>query len=374
MTIMKNYISLLLAGLLLVGSVSATEAATTTVTTTTNQYNVLQRSTYLKSFATFNEAVAYAKLWDHSSVIKIAGNLWVWDNYPRFHVFQGERLLKEFTTQSAAMDYAKLWARSSVRTWQGSWLWDNYPKYRVYQGERMLREYKLFDEAVAYARLWAGSSVRQIEDERWVWDNYTVKTLVLDPGHGGKDPGAIAADGTQEKSIVLSFSMKAKEELIKRGYKVVMARESDVEVDPYTSDLVKELQARVNISKANNANLFVSVHANSFTNPATYGTETYYNTTNTYDGSVNPFPVQSKQLAGIIQKHAVRALGTYNRGAKDSNFYVLRKNTVPAVLVEIGFLSNASDLTKLKDASLQQQFAVEFAAGIDEYFAVSGQR
>ncbi|ARU62699.1 hypothetical protein CBW65_18235 [Tumebacillus avium] len=375
---MKNSMSLLLAGLLLAGSVSVAEAATTTtkttVTSTAKQYNVFQRNTYLKSFVSYNEAVAYAKLWDHSSVVKIAGNLWLWDNYPRFQVYQGERMLKEFTTQAAAMDYAKLWARSSVRTWKGSWLWDNYPKYRVFQGEKMLREYKSFEEAVAYARLWAGASVRQITDGHWVWDNFKVKTLVIDPGHGGRDPGAIALDGTEEEDLTLSFSLKAKAELVKRGYNVVMVRETDVELDPSTTDLAEELQARVDVSKASEANLFISLHANSFSSTGTYGTETYYNTTTSYDGSVNPFPEQSRQLAGVIQKHVLRAMGTYNRGAKDSNFYVLRKNTVPAALVEIAFLSNAGDLKKLEDTALQQKFAVEMGAAVDEYFAVSGQK
>ncbi|WP_165898148.1 N-acetylmuramoyl-L-alanine amidase [Tumebacillus sp. BK434] len=372
---MKKCMHLLLAGLLVIGIVSVAEAATPTpAVSTAKQYNVFQRQTFLKSFVTFNEAVAYAKLWDHSSVVKIAGNLWLWDNYPRFHVFQGERLLKEFTTQQAALDYAKLWARSSVRTWTGSWLWDNYPKYRVFQGERMLREYKSFEEAVAYARLWAGASVRQISDGRWVWDNFQVKTLVLDPGHGGRDPGAIALDGTQEKDLTLAFGLQAKAELVKRGYNVVMVRETDMELIPATTDLAEELQARVDQSKVSGAHLFVSLHANSFSSSGTYGTETYYNTTSSYDGSANPFPEQSRQLAGIIQKHAVRAMGTYNRGAKDSNFYVLRKNTVPAALVEIGFLSNAGDLKKLEDTALQQKFAVEMGAAIDEYFSVSGQK
>jgi N-acetylmuramoyl-L-alanine amidase CwlD len=362
---MKNSMSLLLAGILVLGNVSTASAAV-------NQYNVFQYDRYLKSFVTYEEALAYAKLWDHSSIVRIHGNVWVWDNYPKYRVYQYDRLLREFQTQQDAIAYARLWDHSSVRTISGNtWVWDNYPKYRVYQYDRLLREFRTFEEAVAYARLWDHSSVRKISDQQWVWDNYRVKKIVLEPGHGGQDPGAIAADGTLEKDVTLAFGLKTRNELVKRGYQVVMVRETDRQLAPYTTDLAKELQARVDVSKQSNAHLYVSLHANSYSSAASYGTETYYNSTDNYDGSVNPFPVQSKQLASVLQKRTVRAMGTYDRGVKNSNFYVLRKNTVPAVLIEIGFMSNPSDLNKMKDAALQQKFAVEFAAGIDEYFAVT---
>lgn len=366
---MKNSMSLLLAGLLVWGTVSVAAAETNTA----NQYNVFQSGRYLKTITGYEQAYAYAKLWDHASIVRIAGNVWVWDNYPKYRVYQYDRMLREYETQQSAVEYAKLWDHSSVRSVaNNSWVWDNYPKYRVYQYDKLLREFRTFQDALVYAKLWDHSSVRQIADNQWVWDNYRVKTLVLDPGHGGSDPGAIAADGTQEKVLTLAYGLKTRDELLKHGYNVVMVRETDVAVDPYATDTVKELQARVDFSKKSQAHLYVSLHANSFSNTNTNGTESYYNSTNKYDGSVNPFPEQSKQLASVLHKHTLQAMSTADRGVKDSDFYVLRKNTVPAVLIEIGFLTNLTDLAKMKDETYQAKFAEELASGIDEYFAIVG--
>jgi N-acetylmuramoyl-L-alanine amidase CwlD len=366
MTRMKKSMSLLLAGFVVLGNVSLVSAATGVGA----QYNVYQYDKYLQGFGTYEGALAYARQWDHSSVVRISGSVWVWDNYPKYRVYQYDHLLREYSSQQEAIQYASMWDHSVVRSIAGNaWVWDNYPKYRVYQFDRQLRECRTVDEAVAYARLWDHASVRQISNNQQVWDNYKIKTIVLDPGHGGQDPGAIAPDGTQEKSLTLAFGLKTRGELAKHGYNVVMVRDRDAAVVPNTSDVATELQARVDVAKKSGASLYVSIHANIFSNGTAYGSESYFNSTNNYDGSANPFPVQSQHLASILQQHTLRAMGTYNRGVKNSDFYVLRKNTVPATLVEIGFLSNSSDLKKMKDPALQQTFAAEVAAGIDEYFA-----
>lgn len=187
-------------------------------------------------------------------------------------------------------------------------------------------------------------------------------TVIIDPGHGGKDTGAIGIDGTYEKLINLQFALKAQAEMVKRGYNTVLTRSTDVEVFPNYTYVSQDLQARVDFVKRYNAKLFVSIHQNSFTSTSAYGTETYYDT------SKNPYPTKSQQLAGILQTKTTAAMKTYSRGTADNDFYVIRNNSVPAVLLEVGFMSNPDDLKKLKDPAYQNTFAVSFADGIEQYY------
>lgn len=185
------------------------------------------------------------------------------------------------------------------------------------------------------------------------------KTVVLDAGHGGTDPGAIAPDKTTENSVNLATTLKLQQELVSRGYKVVMIRTGDTSCEnkPVGS---AELQCRVNFSANNNANVYVSIHAN--TAPGAKGTETYYS-------SLNKYASESIRLANEIHNKYQPVFGSDNRKVKDyPNLYVAKNNTVPSVLLEVGFLSHPSDLEKLKSSSMQQNVAKAVADGIDNYF------
>lgn len=194
------------------------------------------------------------------------------------------------------------------------------------------------------------------------------KVIVLDPGHGGRDPGAVALDGSFEKIYNLSYTLAAKSALEKEGAKVVLTRSTDRACYSGTNRVL-ELQCRVDVAKKSHANLFISLHNNWSSNKSVRGTETHYNDRNSADyPGVNKYPKQSKALAQLVQKEVASAFGSKNRGVISDHLYVTRKNTVPAVLLEIGFLSNRTDLNKIRSASVKTKVANAIAKAVVEYY------
>jgi len=177
------------------------------------------------------------------------------------------------------------------------------------------------------------------------------RIITVDAGHGGTDPGTIG-NGAYEKNIVLPVAQKLKTKLENAGAKVVMTRESDT---------YPTLEQRVNIAKQNYAELFVSIHVNSGS-PSANGTETYYDT------STNPNGYESYLLAKAIHEQIIANADMNDRGVKDNNFYVIRYNNVPSVLVELGFITNADDVQKLTSDEYQTIFAESIYQGIIEYY------
>ena len=185
------------------------------------------------------------------------------------------------------------------------------------------------------------------------------KTIVLDPGHGGSDPGAIGPTGLQEKQVTLPIAEYLKSILEAKGAKVILTRTTDVDVyGPHASG-VDELQARVNVANGNRADAFISIHINSFSNPNVGGIATYY-----FDGSD-----QSKKLASAVQGQIAEHSGfNGDRGIQPGNLYVLRHSLMPSILVELGFISNPKEEENLKEMSTRQEFANELAKGLELYF------
>ena len=185
------------------------------------------------------------------------------------------------------------------------------------------------------------------------------KIIVLDPGHGGSDPGAIGPTGLQEKQVTLPIAEYLKSILEAKGAKVILTRTTDVDVyGPHASG-VDELQARVNVANGNQADAFMSIHINSFSNPNVGGIATYY-----FDGSD-----QSKKLASSVQGQIAEHSGfNGNRGIQPGNLYVLRHSLMPSILVELGFISNPTEEGHLKESSTQKAFANELAKGLELYF------
>jgi N-acetylmuramoyl-L-alanine amidase len=185
--------------------------------------------------------------------------------------------------------------------------------------------------------------------------NYPLRNriIVLDPGHGYNDPGT-HYDGYQEKDIVLSVGQKVAERLRTAGAKVIMTRETDTFL---------ALDERVDMAEKVFAELFVSLHVNSVKNNTTAnGTETYFNT------SMNMNGAESKLLAYEIQKEMVERADMYDRGIKDSGFYVIKNNQIPAVLLEMGFLPNKEDREKLVSDQYQEIIAEAIYQGIRNYY------
>lgn len=166
-------------------------------------------------------------------------------------------------------------------------------------------------------------------------------TVVVDAGHGGLDRGARACDGSAERIYTLDTAKRIERGLRSRGYRVIMTRKGDYFVP---------LPTRAAISNQQWGSVFVSVHYNDAPRSAPYGTETYYHSPRSYP------------LAAHIQDELARF--TNSRGVKRARYHVLRNNSKPAALVELGFLSNPQELRRIKSSSYREKLADAVVRGI----------
>lgn len=180
------------------------------------------------------------------------------------------------------------------------------------------------------------------------------KVIVVDPGHGGSNPGAVA-NGTRETDNNLAVSLKLRDKLAKAGAKVIMTRESDRTVAAEGSSLGQELQARVNIAEANHADMFISVHSNSNPNASISGAMTFYPSG------------KSSKLAQEVQNGIINETGAVNKGTSSATFYVLRNTSMPSILVEMGFVTNAGEARKLQEDSYRNKIAQGIYTGVVKY-------
>jgi N-acetylmuramoyl-L-alanine amidase len=175
----------------------------------------------------------------------------------------------------------------------------------------------------------------------------------LDPGHGGSDPGAVSPrTGNRECDITLAICLKIKDRLEPLGHEVVLTRYDDRDVAYPGASANEELQARCDVSNAFMADVFLSVHSNSFAVESAVGTETYW----------QPGSPAGRVLAKNIHDELV-ALGLVDRGTKEKSHYVTRNTIAVAALVEIAFLSNPDDEAKLADPIWQDMFAQAIVNG-----------
>lgn len=193
-------------------------------------------------------------------------------------------------------------------------------------------------------------------------------TVLLDPGHGGIDSGAVSKDGIMEKDINLKISNKLKDKLLKKGYKVVMTRNEDKGL--YTDEgrirkkKVEDLDNRCKLKENSKCDIFISIHLNMFPQSKYYGAQVWY--------SKNE---NSRKLAGVLQKNLVNDLDNSNnrkeKAAFDS-YKVLRcKDYIPSVLIECGFLSNVEEKDKLLKDEYQDKIAECIEKSIDEYYSLN---
>lgn len=184
------------------------------------------------------------------------------------------------------------------------------------------------------------------------------KIITLDAGHGGSDPGAIGAEGTKEKNITLAITKKLEEELKKRGAKVHMTRTDDKDVyGPYASD-ADELQARVSVAEKYDSDLFISLHINSSVNKKIGGFTSYY----------YPKTSQDLKIAQSIQDQLSSNFGVDDLGVREANFYVVKRSSMPATLLELCFISNPKEEKLMNSKWFQNKTAKLIAEGIEDYF------
>ncbi len=169
------------------------------------------------------------------------------------------------------------------------------------------------------------------------------RTIVVDAGHGGVDRGGIPGQRVGEKQLTLDVAQRLRTVLKARGYRVVMTRDSDVFIP---------LGRRVAIANAQRGATFVSVHFNSGSRAGANGIETYY------------YRSDSATLAASIHRHVVAGAPTENRGIRRRGYYVLRRTSIPGVLVECGFLTNSYEASYALSSSYRQKLAEEIARGI----------
>lgn len=174
--------------------------------------------------------------------------------------------------------------------------------------------------------------------------------VVVDPGHGGHDNGATTASGRVEKEFTLSVSTKL--------YKLLKAEPL---IEPYitrSEDTYVALADRAAMANNLQADLFVSLHGNSFTNKEIRGVETYY------------WQPESLGLATIVHRNLLQASGFPDRSVRKGNFKVLRDTVMPAVLLELGYLSNVAEEEQLQKDEVQERIAASIAAAIKEYLQI----
>ena len=182
----------------------------------------------------------------------------------------------------------------------------------------------------------------------------SAKLIIIDAGHGGSDSGAVGVlDGKQiyEKDLTLSIAKKVRDILIRRGYNAEMTRETDVLLS------LSEPPRRAN---ERNAALFVSVHINSAESTEAYGTEVYYSLENNDD----TYGTTSEVLAERVLNEMLYNMKSQSRGVKTANHAVTRRCKMPAILTEVGFISNEDELRKMCSADYQKKVAVGIADGI----------
>ena len=231
------------------------------------------------------------------------------------------------------------------------------------------------------------ATAKGIELRVWPSPQRRVTRIVLDPGHGGPDPGALGRRGTQEKTVVLDIARRLAKLLRAKGFEVILTHDTD----QYQS-----LADRSKLASEVKADLFISIHANWAENRLANGFESYFlsEAKSNWERAVaarenaalefdlpetgqkevleliltdlaqNEFLWESSELAARIQEAVVKRARVKDRGVRQANFYVLRNNFMPAVLLECGYLSNRSEEKLLRKSEHREQLAQGISAGV----------
>jgi len=227
-----------------------------------------------------------------------------------------------------------------------------------------------------------------LSNEKQKWE---FKTIVIDAGHGGKDPGAVGYRGTKEKDIALDVAKRLEKKLSKNlNVKIVMTRDEDIFL---------RLSERTKIANENNGSLFISIHTNAAEDRRASGFETFLIGPNKNEAAVrvaarenavlelegttgkkltnedliqatiaqSAFAFKSEQFASMVQKEIKKRVQSKDRGVKQAGFYVLMGASMPNVLVELGFISNPSEEKKLRSPQYRDQLATAIYRAVEQY-------
>ncbi|MER2040604.1 GW dipeptide domain-containing protein [Desemzia incerta] len=274
--------------------------------------------------------------------------------------------IEKITSQTNVADYKARIVRTNDGINTMPWGTEGY-KTAYYSKDYFGAEITVKEEAKTRRATWAliafnGKELGWIDKAALKKLDPNKKVVVIDAGHGGSDPGAQRV-GVKEKDLNLSVAKKVQSKLKAAGYEVIMTR---------TNDTFIALSERARIANISNADIFVSIHTNSF-NGITSGIETF-----SYDlkgNAKNPLVandrnrmLKSNTLSSSIQNSLISTTNARTRGAKKANFHVIRETGMPAVLTEIGFIDNTTERNKLVTNSYQEKLANGITSGIKEYF------
>lgn len=189
------------------------------------------------------------------------------------------------------------------------------------------------------------------------------KKIVIDAGHGGIDPGTRSKDGLLEKDLNLDIALKLKRHLAMVGVHCIMIRETDRDFSDSNQDFStkkrRDLSYRTRTANQSKADLYLSIHANSFPQSIYRGAQTFFEKPDS----------NSKYLAEAIQKQFIKRLKPNRRRVKAGDYRVLNDTTMPGVMIEVGFLSNPDEAKLLADGSYREQVAKAIFLGIVDYFS-----
>ncbi|WP_209368086.1 N-acetylmuramoyl-L-alanine amidase [Sediminibacillus dalangtanensis] len=192
-------------------------------------------------------------------------------------------------------------------------------------------------------------AIKNGQEQSQTVEPLTGYTIVLDAGHGGKDPGAIGIDGTYEKDLTLATASKVAKNLKASGATIIMTRNDDTYIS---------LEKRIKISNRSDTDAFISFHYNSFPIETVGGISTYHYTED-----------EDLELAENIQSGIMDHVSLKDNGTKQADYRVLKKNSDLSVLIELGFVSNPAELGEIKTETYQDNVAAGISEGIQHYFS-----
>lgn len=194
-------------------------------------------------------------------------------------------------------------------------------------------------------------------------------TIIIDPGHGGEDGGAVGKNGTKEKDLNLEIALKLKKIMIENGFNVQLTREKDTMLcDPEITKHKKrtDLNNRVKISRKFDNGIFLSIHMNHFEDPNQKGSQVFYSVNNK----------NSKMLAELIEKELKASVDAENKRVSkpaENNIFIMKHINIPACLIECGFISNRIEEKLLADPTYQEKIANAIATGVKNFIRTSAE-
>ena len=316
------------------------------------------------------DATMASNQWQGSYYLKASGAMaekeWIFDkNYNSWFY------LKSGGTYAAREWIGSYYLRSGGYMAKSEWIDDSYYNARYYVDENgvyVTGTRKIDGKAHQFQS--NGKWIGEVPVSRGFEKGKYTNTVFLDPGHGGKDPGAVYYN-TNEKDLTMQVYKKLRKELEGLGYTVLSSRDSDVYVD-----FVTERSKMVNNT---NSDIFISIHFNASGSPAsnTAGIQTYsYEADSSYPSKINPYwhnhpdrISESNRLAADIHSSLLAETGAKDAGLLQSSFAVLRETDKPAVLLELGYIDNFDENQQIRSDAYQNRLVAGIVKGIQKYYA-----